>query len=79
MESVLSETLDQAIARLAQGYSVEESLQPFPAVAEQLRALLHVCAALQHLAQAPCPPSATTGLPPAWLIGLALEERDTLQ
>ncbi len=55
MDSILSEVLDQAIARLAQGYSVEESLQPFPAAAEQLRPLLHLCAALQQLAQAPCP------------------------
>jgi hypothetical protein len=51
MDNVLSEALDQAIACLAQGWSVEETLQAFPAAAEQLRPLLPVCAALQHLAQ----------------------------
>ncbi len=50
MDNVLSEALDQAIACLVQGWSVEETLQAFPAAAEQLRSLLHVCAALQHLA-----------------------------
>ena len=57
MNSLLSETLDQAIARLGHGCSVEESLQPLPAVAAQLRPLLHVCAALHQLAQMPCPSS----------------------
>ena len=72
----LTEALDQAIALLGQGTSVETCMQAFPLYAEQLRPLLHACAALHQLAQLPCPLSDTPGIPPAWILGLAQPECD---
>jgi hypothetical protein len=74
MSNLSSDVLDQAIACLAQGWSVEETLQAFPADAEELRPLLHVCVALQQLAQAPCPLRDTPGTTPAWVMHLGPQE-----
>ena len=72
----LTEALDQAIALVAQGTSVDDCVQTFPSYAEPLRPLLQVCAALHQLAQLPCPLSNTPGIPPAWIMGLAWPECD---
>ncbi len=52
----MADALDQALARLAQGASLEEAMQPFPpAYAAQLRPLLAISTALWQLAKAPHP------------------------
>jgi hypothetical protein len=62
----ISDALDQALARLAQGASLEEAMQPFPAYAAQLRPLLAVSVALWQLANAPQPALASARMAPEW-------------